>query len=97
MPFLYHNIHLGFYEFLHHGHCADGEDGSSTKEETILRCRNNCASRLNVGYFAYSLDRDCSCYFANAGCAVANAPDNYNAYRIIKEGILLLLRHATVL
>ena len=79
---------LGLYEFLRQGHCAAGWDELSTNQATIFKCRNECASRANIGYFAYRTGNDCACYFEQNQCPDDNLADDYNAYRIVKQGSL---------
>ena len=77
------------YEFKHQGHCAAGWDGGpNTNQESILDCRNDCATRSGVGYFAYKRGSNCECYFSNGGCPDDNYYNDHKAYRILK-GIVL--------
>jgi len=70
------------YEFVHQGHCASGWDGGPNHQySTILECRNNCASRSGMLYFAYRDGNNCACY---SSCADDGNHDDYNAYKIIK-------------
>ena len=83
------NCFLGLYEFVHQGHCARGWKGPNTNQIKIEDCRNECAKILNIGYFAYRTGNNCACYLADYGCPDDDKHDDHNAYRIIREGILL--------
>ena len=75
------------YEFVHDGHCAAGwHTGGNTVQKTLLDCRNKCANRPNVGFFAYKLGDDCSCYLSKDNCPDDDLFGDYNAYRIVNEG-----------
>ena len=74
------------YEFVHDGHCNGGWDGSNTNQNTVTDCRNECAKRPDVGFFAYSSSDICACYFKKDGCPDDNLHGDHNAYRIISEG-----------
>ena len=79
---------LELYQFLHRGHCAAGWDnGPNTNQATILNCRDECAGRPNIGYFAYGADNNCACYFSNSGCPDDNQYEDHNAYRIVRQSI----------
>ena len=83
---------LDLYEFLHQGPCAGtGWKGPKTIQENIDDCRHECAKRSNVGYFAYSTSNRCVCYLAGNGCPDDDKYDNYNAFRIVREGIILFI------
>ena len=79
---------LELYEFLHQGHCAAGWKEPNTNQANIEDCRNECAKFSNVGYFAYGTDNTCACYLADHGCPDDDKYDDYNAYRIVREGII---------
>ena len=74
------------YEFVHDGHCAAGWNGPNTVQETVLDCRNECANRPNVGFFAYSSGSTCACYLSKDNCPDDNLHGDYNAYRIVNKG-----------
>ena len=74
------------YEFVHNGHCNGGWGGSNTIQNTLPDCRNNCANRLDVGFFAYSSSGTCGCYFSKDGCPDDDLFGDMNAYRILYEG-----------
>ena len=75
------------YEIVHVGHCAAGWTWPNTVKETVLDCRNECANRPNVGFFAYrSSDDICACYFSKDNCPDDNLHGDFNAYRIVNEG-----------
>ena len=74
------------YEFVHDGHCAAGWNGPNTVQESLLGCRNECANRPNVGFFAYSSSNTCACYNTKDKCPDDNLHGNYNAYRIVNKG-----------
>ena len=83
---------LDLYEFLHQGPCAGtGWKGPKTIQENIDDCRHECAKRSNVGYFAYSTSNRCVCYLAGIGCPDDDKYENYNAFRIVREGIILFI------
>ena len=48
---------LVFYVFLRQGHCAKGWKSPNTNQEKLEDCRNECAKRSNIGYFAYSTSK----------------------------------------
>ena len=81
---------LGLYEFMHQGHCAGGWKGPNTNQANIVDCRNECAKCLNVGYFAYRTGNNCACYLAEYECPDDGKFYDHNAYRIVREGILLI-------
>ena len=76
------------YEIVHIGHCAAGwHSGGNTIQKTLLDCRNECANRPNVGFFAYrSRDNICACYLSKDNCPDDNLHGDFNAYRIVNEG-----------
>ena len=80
---------LELYEFLHKGHCAKGWNGPNTNQASLVDCRNECAKRSNIGYFAYRTGNNCACYLAADGCPNDQKYMDHNAYRILREGILL--------
>ena len=77
------------YEFVHDGHCAGGWTGRNTAQGGILDCRNECASRSDVGFFAYNGDI-CACYLLKDDCPDDDRYADYDAYRIINKGASLL-------
>ena len=81
---------LVLYVFLRQGHCAQGWKSPNTNQEKLEDCRNECAKRSNIGYFAYSTSKTCACYLADDGCPDDDAHKDHNAYRIVGEGICLL-------
>ena len=81
---------LGPYEFLHQGHCAKGWEAPNSNQAKLEDCRDECAKRSNIGYFAYSTGNNCACYLADDGCPDDDKADDYNAYRIVREGSLLI-------
>ena len=82
--FFWFNLILGLYEFVHDGHCAAGWSGPNTNQASIPDCRNECASRENIGYFAYSTGNTCACYLEDDGCPDDNLRNDHNAYRILE-------------
>ena len=75
---------IALYEYVHQGHCAGGWVSPNSIQGTILDCRNECAGRSAVEYFAYNDAHDaCACY---TQCPDDNHFNDYNAYRIIGEG-----------
>ena len=78
---------VDLYTFVHQGQCAETQNvvGLNTAQGSIIDCRNECASRSNVEYFAYSKENrdDCACYIQ---CPGDNTQNHYNAYRIITPG-----------
>ena len=77
------------YEFVHDGHCKYGFVGPKTAQGSILDCRNECASRSDVGFFAYN-GYNCACYWLKDGCPDDNQYADYDAYRIVNKGDSLL-------
>ena len=74
------------YEFVHDGHCNGGWNAPSTIQNTVPDCRNECANRLDVGFFALSTSGNCACYFLKDGCPDDDQYDDHTAYRILYEG-----------
>ena len=78
---------VDLYTLVHQGHCAETQNmvGLNTPQGSIIDCRNECAGRPNVEYFAYSKENreDCACYIQ---CPDDNTQNTYNAYRIITPG-----------
>ena len=69
---------------MHQGNCASGWDnGPNTQQASIIDCRNECADRPKIGYFAYRTGNNCACYFTSGGCPDDNKHDDHNAYRIL--------------
>ena len=79
-----------FYEFVHDGHCASGWNEPNTVQESILDCRNECAGRPDVGFFAYKLGANCACYFLKDGCPDDDQHGDHDAYLIVNKGGILL-------
>ena len=50
-----------------------------------MDCRNECADRPDVGFFAYNGD-NCACYLSDSGCPDDNRHNDHKAYRILKTG-----------
>ena len=48
-----------------------------------MDCRDECANRQNIGYFAYN-GNNCACYFTSGGCKDDNSHNDHDAYRIKK-------------
>jgi len=69
------------YELVHQGHCATGHVGPNTQYPTIIQCRNECASRPGILYFAYRDGNNCACY---TSCADDFQYNDHNAYKIIE-------------
>ena len=71
---------------MHQGHCARGwVQGSNTNQANIGDCRNECAKRSNVGYFAYRTGNNCACYLEADKCPNDGNHADHNAYRIVRE------------
>ena len=77
------NVLIDPYKYVHQGHCAGGWVGPNSNQETPLDCRNECAARSGVEYFAYSNSKTCACY---TKCPDDNNHNDHNAYRIIAQG-----------
>ena len=77
------------YEVVHDGHCASGWNEPNTIQESILGCRNECAGRPDVGFFAYNGD-NCACYFLKDGCPDDDQHGDHDAYLIVDKGGHLL-------
>ena len=73
------------YEFVHDGHCNGEWNGPNTVQETVLNCRNDCAKRPDIGYFAYSTSATCACYFLRGGCSDDDQHGDHDAFRILYE------------
>ena len=73
------------YEFVHDGHCNGEWGGSNTAQATVLDCRNECANRPDIGYFAYSTSATCACYFSRGGCPDDGQHGDHDAFRILYE------------
>ena len=84
MPILF-TVAANLYEFVHDGHCNGGWGGSNTIQETALDCRNECAKRPDIGYFAYSSGATCACYFLRGGCLDDDEHGDHDAFRILYE------------
>ena len=84
MPILF-TVAANLYEFVHDGHCNGGWGGSNTIQETALDCRNECAKRPDIGYFAYSVSATCACYFLTGGCPDDDQHGDHDAFRILNE------------
>ena len=83
---------LESYEFKHQGHCRDGFARPNSVQKKIEDCFSECASRPNIGYFAFnSKNGGCSCYLNAKGCPDDDKFNDHNAYRIIKGN-----RHITL-
>jgi hypothetical protein len=84
---------LDVFKFLRQGACADAEAVAPVTEQvTILDCRNECANRPNVGYFAYrnQNDSNCACYSTEGQCSYDQGQyPTYNAYSIVRTGITI--------
>ena len=83
---MYFIVTVMLYEFVHDGHCNGGWDGSNTIQKTVPDCRNECAKRPDIGFFALSSSGTCACYFSKDGCPDDNLHDDHNAYRIVYKG-----------
>ena len=76
---------LESYEFKHQGHCAGGWVKPNTVQNKVEDCFSECASKQNIGYFAFnSKNGHCACYYTANGCPDDNKWNDHNAYRIIK-------------
>ena len=84
MPILF-TVAANLYEFVHDGHCNGGWGGSNTIQETALDCRNECAKKPDIGYFAYSVSATCACYFLTGGCPDDDQHGDHDAFRILNE------------
>ena len=73
------------YEFVHDGHCSGEWNGPNTIQATALDCRNECAKRPDIGYFAYSVSATCACYFLTGGCPDDDQHGDHDAFRILNE------------
>ena len=84
MP-MYFIVAAILYEFVHDGHCNGEWNGPNTVQETAPNCRNECAKRPDIGYFAYSTRGTCACYFLRGGCSDDDQHGDHDAYRILYE------------
>ena len=73
------------YEFVHNGHCNGEWNGPNTIQATVLDCRNECANRPDIGYFAYSSSATCACYFLRGSCLDDDQHVDHDAFRILYE------------
>ena len=77
----------GKFEYLHQGHCGGGSwVGPNTNKESIYGCRDECAGRIDVGYFAYKTGSICACYTKNGGCNYDGHHMDHTSYEILDSG-----------
>ena len=79
------------YEFVHDGHCAGGWAGRNTVQGSILDCRNECANRPDIGFFADRVGASCACYYLKDNCPDDNKYGDHDVKDVCIRRKLLLV------
>ena len=95
------NQATGTYGSLHDKICGAGWDrGINIIASSAEECFNECNTRLNVGYFSYTVSRPagstpdtCACYLEKEECPKGTSSDSspWKSYQIDFEGIIKYL------